>query len=131
MLRTERADIDWHIRAGTALWHGDKRCLALSTDAAEVRAVRGGDRVGYHATEVPGGGTMVIVGAGTAHGVAALTDGRSPFHFARRRLDLIEPPHMHSSLVFVPEGDPAPATGDPVDLQRPLIATIVDEIEWR
>ena len=71
---------------------------------------------------MPGDGTLVMVGAGTAHGVHPLGDGRSPFHFARRRLDLVEPPHMHTSMVFVPAGDPAPRCGDIVDVQRPLIS---------
>ena len=39
-----------------------------------------------------------MVGAGTAHGVQPLDDGRSPFHFARQRLALLEPPHMHTSM---------------------------------
>ena len=72
-----------------------------------------------------------MVGAGTAHGVHPLDDGRSPFHFARRRLALLEPPHMHTSMVFVPAGEPTPGRGDVVDVQRPLISTVVDEVVWR
>ena len=33
-------------------------------------------------------------------------------------------------MVFVPLGDPCPAVGDRVDVQRPLITTQVDEVEW-
>ena len=54
---------------------------------------------GYRQGVVPADGTLVMVGAGTAHGVHPLDDGRSPFHFARRRLALLEPPHMHTSMV--------------------------------
>ena len=72
-----------------------------------------------------------MVGAGTAHGVHPLEDGRSPFHFARHRLALVEPPHMHTSMVFVPSGDPTPRPGERIDVQRPLISTAVDEIVWR
>jgi hypothetical protein len=71
-----------------------------------------------------------MIGAGSANGVATLPDGRSPFHFHQRRLDLLEPPHMHTSMLFVPDGVDCPATGDWVDLQRPLISTTVDEIVW-
>jgi hypothetical protein len=72
-----------------------------------------------------------MVGAGTAHGVHPLEDGRSPFHFARTRLALVEPPHMHTSMVFVPASERAPRPGDTVDVQRPLISTAVDEVRWR
>ncbi|MEO5724380.1 MAG: hypothetical protein ABIQ39_11710, partial [Ilumatobacteraceae bacterium] len=61
-------------------------------------------------------------------------DGRSPFHFAHRRLVLLEPPHMHTSIGFIGSidgRDAVPAAGDRVDVQRPLITTTVDEIEWR
>ena len=67
--------------------------------------------------------TLVMVGAGTAHGVHPLADGVSPFHFQRRRLALLEPPHMHTSMVLVPAGEMAPDVGDVVDVQRPLITT--------
>ena len=76
-------------------------------------------------------GTIVMVGAGTAHGVYPLADGRSPFHHARRRLALLEPPHMHTSMAFVPDGEPCPVAGEWIDLQRPLTTTQVDEIRWR
>jgi len=38
---------------------------------------------------------------------------------------------MHTSMVFVPAGEPTPRSGDGVDVQRPLISTAVDEIVWR
>lgn len=37
---------------------------------------------------------------------------------------------MHTSMVVVDRGDPVPAIGDPVDVQRPLIATTVDRVDW-
>jgi hypothetical protein len=69
--------------------------------------------------------------AGTAHGVSPLPDGSSPFHYAKRRLALIERPHMHVSMAFVPNGDPCPVPGEEVDVQRPLFATGADRIVWR
>jgi alanine racemase len=129
--RSLDADRTWRLRVGTALWHGDKSALHLSADVLDVRAVDGGSPAGYHQEPVPTDGHLVMIGAGTANGVAPLPDGRSPFHFARTRLALHEPPHMHTSMAFVPEGRPLPEVGDDVDLQRPLHMTTVDEYRWR
>src|SRR6185295_13140008 len=117
-------------RLGTALWHGDKSFLQLDADVLAVHPVREGDRAGYQLTEVPGDGHLVLVSAGSAHGVAPLPNGASPFHFARTRLMMLEPPHMHTSMLFVPDDAVSPAVGDRVDVQRPLISTLVDRIEW-
>ncbi len=118
-------------RVGTALWHGDKAALHLGAEVLDVRSVRAGQHAGYHQGVVPLDGTLVMIGAGTAHGVHPLDDGRSPFHFARTRLALVEPPHMHTSMAFVAAGEPTPRVGDTIDVQRPLISTIVDEVRWR
>ena len=72
-----------------------------------------------------------MVGAGTAHGVQPLPDGRSPFHFAQRRLELLEPPHMHTSMLLIAADDGGPGERDAVDVQRPLTTTFVDEVCWR
>lgn len=123
---------DWRfpMRVGTRLWHGDKSALHLTTDVLVTRSIGGGEIAGYHGTAAPADGTIVIVGAGTAHGVAPLADGRSPFHVARRRVALLEAPHMHSSTLFVPTGDEVPRIGQAVDVQRPLIAIAPDEVVW-
>ena len=120
----------YKLRLGTYLWHGDREALRLEADVLDTRPVAAGQLAGYRLSPVPGDGTLVMIGAGTANGVNALTDGRSPFHFDRRRLALHEAPHMHTSMVFVPGGDPCPATGDWVDLQRPLTMTAADEVRW-
>lgn len=130
-LRSLYPDRSFCIRVGSALWHGDKQVLELRAPALDVRPVRRGDRVGYRGVEVPGDGSVVIVGAGSAHGVQPLANGDSPFHFAQRRLTLLEPPHMHVSMVWIPTGDSMPRPGDEVDVQRPLIGTAVDRIVWR
>jgi alanine racemase len=121
----------FRIRAGTALWHGDKAELHLGADVLETRPVRAGQHAGYRQGVVPGDGTLVVIGAGTAHGVHQLADGRSPFHFDRRRLALLEPLHMHTSMVHVPAGEIPPDVGDVVDVQWPLISALVDEVRWR
>ena len=118
----------WRIRLGTALWHGDKSFFHLAADVVEVRRAAAGSCAGYRLADIPGDGSIVMVTAGTAHGVRPLADGSSPFHFARRRLALLEPPHMHTAMLFVPDGDPTPQVGDQVDVQHPLTMTLVDRI---
>lgn len=118
----------WHYRAGTALWHGDKSFLHLGADVVEVRRVHEGDVAGYRGTPIPEDGWLVLVGAGSAHGVTPLPDGRSPFHHDRRRLVLLEAPHMHTSMCVVPLDQRPPAPGDWVDVQRPLIGVHPDEV---
>jgi alanine racemase len=121
----------YRLRLGTALWHGDKSFLHLDADVLDVRAVDKGRPAGYRQAALAGDGHLVMIGAGTANGVAPLPDGRSPFHFERRRLALHEPPHMHTSMAFVPAGEPLPDVGGRVDLQRPLTTTTVDEYVWQ
>lgn len=121
----------YRLRLGTALWHGDKSFLHLGADVLDVRPVHAGECVGYHQVPVEVDGHLVMIGAGSAGGVTPLPDGRSPFHYQQRRLALAEPPHMHTSMAFVPIGDPLPPVGGEVDLQRPLITTTVDEYVWR
>ncbi|MGI9052990.1 MAG: alanine racemase [Ilumatobacteraceae bacterium] len=129
-LRDAWPDHRFRIRLGTALWHGDKRYLQLGADVLDVRPTRVDDRVGYRQLPVPCDGHLVMVGAGTAHGVQARPDGLSPLHFGRRRLALLEPPHMHTSMVVVPSGEPMPAVGQWIDVQCPLITAYPDEWVW-
>ena len=117
-------------RVGSALWHGAKGPLHLGADVLAVHPVRGGQRAGYQLTEVPADGHLVVVGAGTANGVVPLPDGRSSLHFGRRRLTVLELPHMHSTICFVPHGEPLPEVGSSVDVQRPLIGVHPDVISW-
>jgi len=135
-LATAHANRTFRIRVGTGLWHGVPKgaFLHLGADVLDARPVSAGDRVGYWHSEIDTDGTLVAIGAGSAAGVAPLDDPdparRSPFHFDRQRLALVERPHMHTSLVLVPHGQPCPAVGDVVDVQRPLISTQVDEVRW-
>ena len=115
-------------RIGTRLWHGDKSMFSLTAEVLETRAVDAGDLVGYRQVAVPADGHLIMIAAGSAHGVRPLPDGRSPFHFAAQRMHLIEPPHMHTSMAFIPTGRPLPQIGDPVDVQNPLTQVFVDEI---
>jgi alanine racemase len=119
-LRERHPDRRLPIRLGTALWHGDKSFLALRATVLDTQPVGTGDRIGYRGVASPGAGTIVMIGAGTAHGVHPLPDGRSPFHFDHRRLSLVEPPHMHTSMVWIAQGEPVPDPGAEVDVQQPL-----------
>jgi alanine racemase len=130
-LRAAHAERRFRFRSGTALWHGDKSSLHLAADVLEVRSIAAGEQAGYHRSAAPIAGHLVMVGAGSAHGVVALDGGLSPFHHARRRMPLLEPPHMHTSMVLVADGEPVPAVGDWVDVQRPLIMVTPDEVRWR
>jgi alanine racemase len=125
----------YRLRLGTSLWHGDKSALSLAADVIDVRRVRAGMRAGYHQQAVAGDGHLIMIGAGTANGVTVQPDGRSPFHFNRQRLDLHEPPHMHTSMAFLSDASTTasgalPDVGQRVDVQRPLTMTAVDTFEW-
>lgn len=120
----------YKLRIGTYLWHGDREALRLEADVLGTRPVTAGQTAGYQLSQVPGDGTLVMIGAGSANGITSLTDGRSPFHFSRTRLDLLEAPHMHTSMVFIPSGERCPGVGDWVDVQRPLTMTNYDELRW-
>lgn len=120
---------EFRARSGTALWLGDKSMLKLEANVVDVHATRGG-LAGYRLVPVPGEGSIVLVGCGTAHGIVERPDGLSPFHFRRSRLHLIESPHMHTSMVFVPSADAVPAVGDWVDVQQSMTRALVDTVSW-
>ena len=121
----------YKLRAGTSLWLGDREALHLEADVLDTRPVMAGAKVGYRLTTVDLDGTLVMIGAGSANGVAPLPGDRSPFHYSRTRMALVEPPHMHTSMAIVPSGQPCPRVGDWVDLQHPLTLTTIDELLWR
>lgn len=129
-LTTRHSSHRLHLRLGTHLWHGDKSMFVLRADVLDTEHVTAGTPVGYRSTPTASDGTLVMIGCGSSHGVTPLADGRSPFHFSRRRIDLVEPPHMHTSMALVPDGAAAPKVGDWVDVQRPLTTTTPDVVEW-
>lgn len=129
-LVTRHSDRRLHLRLGTHLWHGDKSMFALHADVLDTEHVSAGTSVGYRSTPAAHDGTLVMIGCGSSHGVTPLADGRSPFHFSRQRIDLVEPPHMHTSMGLVRLGEPTPKVGDRIDVQRPLTTTSPDVVEW-
>jgi hypothetical protein len=92
--------------------------------------VESGSFAGYTQVPIKGPGEIVIVGCGTSHGVVPLLDGRSPFHFQRQRLNMLEPSHMHTSMLFVARGRPIPSIGEWIDVQQPLTRVQVDLLQW-
>lgn len=118
------------VRLGTALWHGDKSFFSLHTEVLAVHPIEKGNTAGYHSTAAPADGHIVVVAAGTAHGVSPLENGSSPFHFQQQRLTLLESPYMHSAMCFVPLGQPCPKIGDAIDVQRPLHSVTPDITLW-
>ena len=128
-----RSDFKQHhivARVGTALWLGDKSSMKLHADVLDARAVKAGATAGYRNTKISTDGTIVLVGAGSAHGVHTVGDGLSPFHFRHKRLQLLEPSHMHTTMLFVAAGEPCPQPGDFVDVQQPLTRVVADTIYW-
>ena len=129
-LQSRYPERQWYLRLGTSLWHGDKSAFNLTADVLETLPATTGQKVGYRGAEITENGTVIMVGCGSSHGVAPLTDNASPFHFARQRMQLVEAPHMHTSMCFIPSGQPTPNIGDHIDVQRPLITAVVDRIDW-
>ena len=118
-------------RLGTALWHGTKQHFSLHADVMRIERCATGETAGYRSTTIDTDGHLVVIGAGTVHGVTPLANGDSPFHFGRRRIRLVEAPYMHTSLAIVPNGEPLPGVGDVVDVQRPLTTVFPDVVTWK
>jgi len=129
-LRKKFAKHTIRVRSGTNLWLGDKSNLQLVADVLETREVSASSRAGYRNTKIEHDGTLVMVGAGTAHGVLKVGAELSPFHFRQQRLDLLEPSHMHTSMLFVGPDQQSPKVGDLVEVQQPLTRVYPDTITW-
>ena len=114
-----------HLRVGTRLWLGEKRAYRTTATVLDVHRIRRGAPLGYHGVKAPRDGWIVIASGGTAHGLAmtaptpqrslrqrgvtvaqgvldSLGRSLSPFTIGGRKRAFAEPPHMHSSMVFVP-----------------------------
>lgn len=139
------------MRVGTRLWLGDANAYRVTGTVLDVRWLPKWTPVGYHRVKTHADGYIVVVSGGTAHGVAlsapisarslrqwlipgaeALQQmvGRviSPFTIAGKKAVFAEPPHMHSSLVFV--GGPGEPThvGDEVPVNVRMTTATFDEI---
>lgn len=139
------------MRVGTRLWLGDKQAYRTTATVLDVHRVTRGTPLGYHQTKAPRDGFIVVVSGGTAHGLALAAPvpqrsprqrlvtvaegvlsatGRalSPFTLGGKKRPFAEPPHMHSSMLFVAGNDPLVQVGDDVDVTVRMTTTTPDEI---
>ncbi len=139
------------LRLGTRLWLGDPADHRPTATVLDVHPVRRGERIGYRQRRCPAEGWVVIVAGGTAHGVGleaptpavslrqravSVATGSleaaglalSPYTIAGKKRWFVEPPHMQSSLVFLPRSVTPPAVGDQVPVELRLTTAVVDRI---
>ncbi|CAN5353619.1 alanine racemase [soil metagenome] len=151
-LRTSYADFTIRPRIGTALWLGDRGALTVTSTVLDVHPVERGDAFGYRARTVPKQGHLLVVSGGTAHGIgleaptgessikaraATLARGgldavgfvRSPFSIDGKQRLFAEPPHMQTSMLFLPSGARVPEIGDQIDVRVRYTATSFDSID--
>lgn len=140
-----------HLRVGTRLWLGEKRAYRTTATVLDVHRIRRGAPLGYHGVRAPRDGWIVIASGGTAHGLAmtaptpqrslrqrgvtvaqgvldSLGRSLSPFTIGGRKRAFAEPPHMHSSMVFVPGADAPAKVGDELPVTARMTTVTADEI---
>lgn len=142
--------VETHLRVGTRLWLGRPSTRRTTARVLDVHPVARGERIGYWQRRMPADGWVVVVSGGTANGIAleaptaasnlrqrvlsvatgsmeAVGLALSPFTIGGRKRFFVEPPHMQSSLVFVPGACPV-AIGDEVPVELRLTTATVDEV---
>ncbi|WP_460770435.1 alanine racemase [Mariniluteicoccus flavus] len=144
------------LRMGTDLWLGASSALSVTATVLDVHPIKRGERAGYHQRPVWTDGSVVVMSGGTANGIGleAPTSAKSarqraislatggleaaglalsPYEIDGAKRWFIEPPHMQSSLVFVPAKAKVPSVGDEIPVSvRNTIATfdrVVDRPE--
>jgi len=150
-LRRGLPDIAIYPRIGTRLWLGDRGAIRAHGTVLAVHDVARGQASGYRQRRASRAGAVVVVGGGTSHGVAleapspaatyrqrvvaagtGVLEGAgralSPFVIGGKQRWFAEPPHMHVSLVRVPEGVVLPAVGDEVDCDVRLTTVHPDRV---
>jgi len=138
-------------RVGTRLWLGDESTRETTASVLDVHPIKRGERVGYRQRVSPADGWVVVVAGGTSHGigleapssvstlrqrVVALATGSleaaglalSPYTINGRKRWFFEPPHMQSSLIFLPKKEPPPAIGDEIPVELRLTTATVDAV---
>jgi alanine racemase len=139
------------LRLGTWLWLGDPGSFRVTATVLDVHSVRRGERAGYRQRRCPADGWIVVVAGGTAQGIGmeAPTSARSlrqraisvatgsleaaglalsPYCIAGKKRWFLEPPHMQSSLVFLPRSATPPTVGDEVPVEVRLTTATVDRV---
>ena len=141
------------LRVGTRLWLGDETHRETVATVLDVHPVRRGERAGYRGRLVPADGWIVVVAGGTAHGIGmeaptsavtlrqravSMATGSleaaglalSPYTINGKKRWFLEPPHMQSSLLFLPRKETPPAIGDEIPVELRLTTATVDRVDW-
>jgi hypothetical protein len=139
------------LRMGTRLWLGDESSRQTTATVLDVHPVRRGERAGYRQRVCPADGWILVIAGGTAHGIGmeaptsastlrqraiSVATGSleaaglalSPYTINGKKRWFLEPPHMLSSLVFLPRKEKPPSIGDEVPVELRLTTATVDEI---
>ncbi|MGO4254865.1 alanine racemase [Marmoricola sp. RAF53] len=145
-------DVAFRQRVGTDLWLGDRGALRVTAHVLDVHPVERGELYGYRGRTASRTGTIVVVSGGTAHGIGleaptgdpglrsrastlarggldAVGLAKSPYTIGGKARYFAEPPHMQSSMLFLPSGADVPAIGDEVDVRVRFTATAFDSVE--
>jgi hypothetical protein len=151
-IRREFPEVRFRPRVGTSLWLGDRGALRVTATVLDAHPVDRGEEYGYRLRSAPRGGTILVVCGGTAHGIGltaptgeaslrsraasvarggldALGAVRSPYVIGGKQRYFAEPPHMQSSMLFLPAGADVPQVGDEVELAVRFTATSFDRVE--
>jgi alanine racemase len=153
-LAARRPDLDIRPRIGTSLWLGDLGSLSVRATVLDSHLVARGEHIGYRQRAMPREGTLLVIAAGTSHGIGleapkavagVVARGKSfakggleaagfslsPFTIAGKQRWFAEPPHMQASMVFLPAGATAPAVGDSVDVAVRFTTATFDAVTLR
>ncbi|MFL6088852.1 MAG: alanine racemase [Aeromicrobium sp.] len=152
-LRNRRPDLDIRPRIGTALWLGDLGALSTRAAVLDVHQITRGERVGYRQRAMPRDGHLLVLSGGTSHGLGleapratgstvdrakrlarggleAAGFALSPFVVAGKQRWFAEPPHMQSSLVYLPASVRPPEPGDTVTAAVRFTTTTFDTVSF-
>jgi alanine racemase len=139
------------LRVGTRLWLGDESSRRTTATVLDVHPIRRGERAGYRQRICPADGWVLVVAGGTSHGIGmeaptsattlrqraiAIATGSleaaglalSPYTINGKKRWFLEPPHMQSSLVFLPAKERPPTIGDEIPVELRLTTATVDTI---
>ena len=150
-LRERRPELDVRARVGTNLWLGTLAPLSVRATVLDVHQVTRGERVGYRQRAMPADGHLLVLSGGTSHGLGleapravtspvdrakrlarggleAVGFALSPVVVAGKQPWFAEPPHMQSSLVFIPNSVTPPLSGDTVTAAVRYTTTTFDSV---
>ena len=150
-LTARHPDVSLRARVGTRLWLGDRAAAQAKGTVLAVHRLARGQRYGYRQHKAPRAGHLIVVGGGTAHGVAlsapspagsigqrakivatggleALGRSLSPFHVQGAQRWFAEPPHMQVSMIWLPDGVAVPAVGAELDTDVRMTTASFDRV---